>query len=277
MSVERDFVFASAADRPHALRRAWSTVASRAPCSGGQEVKGLVVDDGQVGVLPVGAHELRALFEARRYDFELNTVLDVEIDDGECVRVPVVSQSIPLVGRRSPLLVASSAADFYGPLSGLSDVVPFRVGAGGWFGPALLTGQLGVAVAECKKELCGENDSGRPKYRTTLTGVADALVQVASRRGGGSFVNAVLGARYSYTPVTLPAPGETRHFGVHALQAVVGAGTGFIGDGPFQHVERGPLVQVNVPVGVAYAPGAPDERTAFVVGIEARLVMPVTF
>ncbi len=272
---DRDFVFTTVAARPHALRQAWMTVAARAPCSGGQEVTQLLVDDGQVGVLPVGEHELRATVPARVRDFELDAVIDVEIDDGACVRVPVVSQSIPLVGQRRLMLVFTSAGDVNDRLSGHYSAIAARVGAGGWLGPVLVTGEVGAASAYCEKDVCGTTDSGARRSRAAISGAAAAHVAVLSGTFLGMYSNVLLGARYTYTPVTLSAAGSDRRFDVHGIQAVIGWGSGASGTGPLRRQERGPTLEINLPIGMVYAPGAPDERRAFSIGLEFRFLLPI--
>jgi len=276
LGAERRFVFATVAERPHPLKQAWMTVATRVPCSGGEEVTRLAVDDVATGLLPVGPHELRASVRGHEHDFELDAVIDIEIEDGGCVRTPVVSQSVPLVAPRLPVLFSTLGVDGNSALSGLSDIVSIRLGAGSWVGPFLLTGELGWAGAECKKALCGETSEHGMRHRSTLSGAAAAHVQVVSGEFLGSFTNATLGARYSYVPVTLPAPGDTRQFGVHGFQAVLGWGVGISPGEPLRHQERGPMLELNVPIGVLYAPGAPEERVAFGLGFEFRILVPLS-
>jgi hypothetical protein len=271
---QRDFVFTARADSAHALKRGWLTVPTRAPCSGGEELEALLVDEGMTGMLPPGTHQLRATIPAKLFDLQLDTVMDFEVEGG-CLRTPAVSQSVPLVARRRPILVFATAVDANSALSGLQDLVAFRLGGGGWFGPVLATGELGLGVAECKKSVCGENDNGGPRNRLTVSGAASAQVLLASGRLLGDFSALTMGARYSFAPVTVPALDGDRQFAVHALQAVPGLSVGYGGVGPFQHQERGPMMQMTFPIGVVHAPGAPNERTAFVIGLELRVLLPL--
>jgi hypothetical protein len=138
----------------------------------------------------------------------------------------------------------------------------------------LTVGELGVSQAECKRALCGSADNNGLRRRTTVSGALSAHFEVASGRLWGAYSLATLGPRYSVTPVTLPAPDGDRSFVVHGLQAVPGYSLGFSYRGPFQHRERGLLMQVNVPIGLVVAPGAPAEKTAFAISLELRVLLP---
>jgi hypothetical protein len=271
---QRDFVFTARADSAHALKRGWLTVPTRAPCSGGEELEQVIVDDAITGMLPPGTHELRATIPAKPFDLQLDTVMDFEIEGG-CLRTPAVSQSVPLVARRRPTLAFTTSVDGNTALSGMQDLVAFRLGGGTWLGPVLAIGELGLGVAECKKDVCGENDSGGPRNRMTVSGAASAHVLLVSGHLLGDFSALTMGARYSFAPVTVPALDGDRRFAVHAVQLVPGWSVGYGGVGPFQHRERGPMMQMTVPIGVLHAPGAPRERTAFVMGLELRVLLPI--
>src|SRR5262245_56533886 len=90
----REVVFQSESTAPLAIRQGWLTVATRAPCTGGAEAIEIVVDGGasQPGVLPAGAHELAVQFDHGLGDFTLDTVVDLALEGGACVRAPAVSQ-----------------------------------------------------------------------------------------------------------------------------------------------------------------------------------------
>src|SRR5262245_7412234 len=105
----KEIVYASRSTDAHQLPRAWMTVATRVPCSGGMEAASVVVDDGVggPGALPPGAHQLRARFESEADDLALDLVMDVEVEGGGCLRAPVVSQSIPFVAPRRFVLTTS--------------------------------------------------------------------------------------------------------------------------------------------------------------------------
>jgi hypothetical protein len=221
--------FESRTTTPHTIYGGRLTVATRAPCTNGAEAASIEVDNGAVphGALPAGAHELRARFEQSARDFELDLVFDLELEGGACARVPVVSQSLPMVPTKRFVLVASFDLAATPDLSGLRGLVHGTVGGGGWLGPVLLTGEAGVGSATCVASLCGRDAMGQFRSGLSIPGSVDVRYAVGSRNVGMLLGVFLVGARYSLATVNLPtiAEGE-RSFVTHSAHAVVSYGMG---------------------------------------------------
>jgi hypothetical protein len=82
----------------------------------------------------------------------------------------------------------------------------------------------------------------------------------------------LVGARYSFAPVSLPAMDGDRRFAVHALQGVLAWGYDTL-RGPFRHVERALPFEFAFPFGVLVDQGAPNHGVVFVGGIEMRVFL----
>jgi hypothetical protein len=82
----------------------------------------------------------------------------------------------------------------------------------------------------------------------------------------------MIGARYAYVPVRLPATNGERRFSVHALQGVLAWGFGDNLSGPFRHLERAISYEVAVPIGIIVDQGAPAGGAAFAAGVEIRMM-----
>jgi hypothetical protein len=269
-------VYRSQTGASHAIRRAWLTVPSRAPCSGGAEATEIAVDGQPApdGVLPAGAHEVRVRLEAGTH-FTLDTVVDLQIEDGLCARAPAVSQSLPFESARRTLLVTSIGLNGNGDLDGLRGLVDFRIGAARWAGPVLLSAEAGIGAATCNPAVCGMTKNGEAKSGSAVPLSADA--RVAFDWGTLNLLTnfGLLGARYKFTPVTLPAMDGDRHFGTHGLFGVLGWAFTDAVHGPFHHVERGPLIEMSIPIGVLVAPELATQRAAFSIGFDMRMLFPL--
>ena len=264
--------FTSRSTAPHTLMRAWMTVPSRSPCGGGLEADALTVDDGRgpAGALTPGTHRIAIRVPEHSLDYTLDIVADIEIEDGVCLRAPALSQSVPLVPPRQPVLVISTGLVGGADLSGLRAVTSLEVGVGAWYGPVLLNAQLGVGVAICTPAVCGMDSKGQLN-----SGLAVPLALEARYAFGGGIIGRMqsawfLGGRYAFEPVWLPAIGGDRAFQVHTVEAVLAWGFGDAVPGPFRHVERSVPFELAVPLGVAVAPDGLERQVAFTGGFEVR-------
>jgi len=274
----REVVFHSQSSAPLVLRQGWLTVATRAPCTGGAEAIEIVVDGGAspAGVVPAGTHELAVRFDHSLSDFTLDTVVDLALEGGACVRAPAVSQSIPLAARSHPLLTFGGTFDFNADLSGLHGIFAASGGAGGWFGPFLLSGEVALGAVMCNPGLCGRQPDG--SLHSDFTGVASVDVRYVLGSGARfRMVNFVfVGARYAFALARLPAPGGELRFGTHRAEAVLSWAFGEAPQGPFRHLERLALAEIYVPAGVLLAPGAPgDTHVTYTIGLGFRFLFPL--
>ncbi len=272
----RAFVLESRSSLPHALVRGWLTVASRTHCSGGAEIESFAVDELPSMVLAPGSHEIVVRFSDGLDDYSLDTVIDLELDDGSCVRAPVISQSIPMVAEKRPLLTFSSVilgnTNLSGPASGLVSIISFEVGAGVWAGPVLLNVQAGFAQANCSSGTCAKQSDGSLGSSYSVPLAAEARYAF-----GAGVVNKLesdwfVGARYAFTPIRLPTFEGDRSFQTHAVQGVLGWGFGDALRGPFLHLERVIPFELAVPLGVLAVPGG---GIAFTGGVEFRFLLPL--
>jgi hypothetical protein len=135
-----------------------------------------------------------------------------------------------------------------------------------------LLGEAGVAGGFCRKETCGGNDQGEAK-----TGLAIPLSLEVTYRAfqldaplGTSF--GLLGLRYSYVPVRLPALSGEDRFAVHGIHAELGWGLVESLKGNLRHLERVAGMEIMLPVGILFAPAG---KTAFSAGIVVRFLFPI--
>jgi hypothetical protein len=275
--LSREIVFESESTAPVSVREGWLTVATRAPCTGGADAAEIVIDDGRspAGVLPAGKHEIAVRFHQSVNDFTLDTVVDLSLDGGRCVRAPAVSQSIPLVGRSRFVLSGTSALDFNSDVSGLRGFFGARIGGGAWLGSLLLTGEVGVGGALCNESLCGHSADGSLRSGFTVPLEVAAHYNLGSAIRGNMINFGLVGARYAFAPARLPAPGGDRQFAAHSVQAVLAWGIGDAIRGPFRHAERAPLFELMLPIGVLIAPGAPGGHVGFASGLTIRFLIPL--
>jgi len=269
----RELVFASNSVTPHALKRGWLTVATRDPCSGGAEVTSIAIDGGAVGdgVLPPGPHELAVRFDDDLNDYTLDVVMDLEIDNGACLRAPAISQVIPLVAERRFVAVSGMGLSANPDLAGFRGVFDFNAGGGGWLGPVLLTAQVGLGFSLCNEGTCGKDDMGSLKSGWTVPFSVDARYALGTASMNRVFSVGLIGARYAFVPVNLPAFDGDRRFMVHEFQGVLGWGLGDNLRGPFQHLERAMGYEFAVPLGVVVYPDSANQRVAFAGGMELRV------
>ncbi len=267
-------VLTSRSTAPHTLLRAWLTVPARSPCAGGLEADALTVDDGRApaGTLMPGTHTVALWFPEGSLNVTLDLVADLELEDGGCLRAPVVSQTIPLVPARRPVLVVSTGLVGNADLSGLRAVTSLEIGAGAWLGHVLVNAQAGVGAAICTAAVCGMDSQGQ-----LHSGVAVPLALEARYAFGGGISGKLesawfVGGRYAFEPVWLPAIGGERALRVHTLEAMLGWGFGDAVPGPVRQIERAVPFELVVPLGIAVAPGAPDRRVAFTGGFAVRFL-----
>ena len=273
LGLGQDMSFESRTTAPHKIQRGWLTVATRDPCSGGAEVMDVIVDDGRgaPGDLPPGTHELRVKFHDSLADYSLDVVLDLAIDEDQCVRVPAVSQSIGFTTEKRVTPVVSSMLWGNGDVGGLTAVFGVQAGVAAWLGPVQVAAQVGVGQSLCQASACGKKDDGDLYGGLAIPLTLDARVPFASGIRNRMASVGAAGARYAFTSVGLPGLDGNRRFGVHSFQGVLSWGFGDTLAGPFRHLERAMPFEVLFPVGVLFAPDAPGAQVAFGAGMELRL------
>lgn len=281
-ALTRDLVLRSRSQTAHTIRAGWNTVATREPCSGGATATEIAVDPGRSPAgsastqLPPGEHEVRVSFRNPQGAFELDTVVDLELDDHGCARVPAVSQDVPMRAREGMVVLGGMdlAADV-GSNRVLGAYV-FTLGAGRWIGPALVTASAGVAGSTCNPDLCGRTSNGSARAGLAFPFSLETRSLLHMFDGPTDMANAVtLGARYSFMSVSLPTPGPDQRFAVHGLQAVMGWWLLGVPHGPFPGGEHGAHMELSVPVGVLFDPSAPSRRFAATFGLGFRFVFPI--
>lgn len=277
VGTKREFTFALRSPSPHAIRGGWLTVATRSPCTGGAEAAGIVVDDGRTPgtVLPPGQHDVAVRLAEGGRDLVLDTVIDLSLDDGVCVRTPAVSQVIPLAAPAGYVLLISDTIQGNAEMLGLGATFSLGLGAGRWLGPVLLTAEAGVGVAQCNIGTCGKKADGSVYSGLAIPASLDARVKVGSTVTNRVINYGFVGGRYGFTSVSLPAAGVApeRHFGVHTAQAQFIWGLADAGRGPFVGSERTNLVEFAFPIGVMIGPDTATRRLVFTGGIALRFVM----
>jgi hypothetical protein len=267
---EREFVLRMSSPTPHRIRRAFLTVPARLPCQGGLDPLTVSVDGLPSLDVAAGEHEVRASFE--RDDFSSDLVLDLDLDEGRCVRTAVYSTSLGFAATSRTLISVSMPVLANTDLRGLSGIIGGQLGVGRWLGPVRLLGEVGVAGAYCRKEICGKDDQSSNK-----AGLAIPLsLQVTYRAfqfnlpRGTSF--GMVGLRYSYVPLRLPTlTGEDR-FAVHGIHADIGWGIVEFLKGNLRHLERVEDMELVLPVGVLVGPAG---KKAFSAGIVVRFLIPI--
>lgn len=269
----REMTFESRTSAPHKIQHGWMTVATRDPCSGGAEVMDLIIDDGRgaPGALPPGTHELRVKLDDSLAEYSLDIVLDLAIDEDECVRVPAVSQSIGFTTAKRVTPVVSSLLWGNNDVGGLRAVFGVQAGVAGWLGPVQVAALVGVGQSLCEPSACGKKDGGSLYGGLAIPLALDARVPFASGIRNKMASVGAAGARYAFTSVGLPGLDGNRRFGVHSFQGVLSWGFGDTLQGPFRHLERAMPFEVLFPIGVLFAPDAPGTQIAFGAGMELRL------
>jgi len=273
LGLGQDMTFESRTSAAHKIRHGWLTVATRDPCSGGAEVMDVIVDDGSggPGALPPGTHELRVTFHDSLAEYSRDVVLDLAIDEDDCVRVPAVSQSIGFTSEKRVTPVVSSMLWGNNDVGGLRAVFGVQAGVAAWLGPVQVAAQIGVGEALCDASTCGKKQGGSLYGGLAIPLAVDARVPFASGVRHRIASVGAAGARYAFTSVGLPGLDGDRRFGVHSFQGMLSWGFGDTLEGPFRHVERAMPFEVLFPIGVLFAPDAPGTRVAFGAGMELRL------
>jgi hypothetical protein len=271
------FLFQADSTAPHGIQAAWLTVASRAPCSGGQESEELAVDGASgTGILPQGRHELRVEFPGAVPQSTFDLVVDLALDRGGCARVPAISRSIPLTAVSGPVLVGSMGVNGNSDLLGFRAVTWGSVGAGGWLGPVLLTGEVGLGLTYCEPSVCGKDADGDLHSELTFPVAAEVRYPLWAGTTNRLVHAFMLGARYSYLPIRLPTLTGDRHLGTHGFEGTLS--WGFRGPvslrGNFQRLERTTLSEIVIPIGVRLA-GDGSGKVAFTGGFAFRWLFPL--
>jgi hypothetical protein len=281
-ALSQQVVLRSHAQASHVIRSAWNTVATRAPCSGGAQARQIAVDSEMSPVeatplrLPPGEHEIRVAFPHAADAFELDTVVDLELDDHACARVPAVSRDVPMRADANPVVFGGSDLAAAIGSNRLLGVYAFTFGVGQWIGPTLIVASAGIAGATCNPDLCGRTSDGSARAGYALPFSLETRWLLHLFDGPTEMVRMLTaGARYSFMSVSLPTPGADQRFAVHVLQAVPAYWLGGAPRGPFVGGELGAHMELSTPIGVVFDPSAPSKRVAFTLGLGFRFVFPV--
>lgn len=273
-TLKREFTFETHSTLPHRVRNAWLTVPSRAACSDGAKTETIRVDGEAATVFGPGTHTVEVQFGAPGRSYREDLVVDLELEGGDCLRVPAISQSIPMQPNRPLVLIAALQAEGNADLSGLRGVAGVRLGAGGWLGPVLATAEAGIGGGLCNRTTCGQDGKGQLNNGIAFPLAASARVFPLSYTANGFFNTAMLGARYTIMPVRLPALDGDRHFAVHGLHAILGWAVGDGAQGPFWHTERTAMFEIGIPIGIWVYPDASTNTVAFGSGFDIRVDIP---
>jgi len=266
-----EMVFAASSPEARDLSQAWFTVATRSPCTGGDELDDMRVDGRASAWLPAGEHELSLWPRSGGLEFGLDTVVDIRSDAG-CIRVPAVSQSIPIeVAARPDLLVTTDV--LYTPMpSGLRSLIGFQLGVGQWVGPVQLIAAAGFGGAVCQEWACGHDAQNNLRDGASIPLSLEARYAFGTARVRQFLNIGFLEARALVTPYWLPLPGGDQRF--TATSAFVALGWAFleVPPGPWRHLERAPHMELAIPVGITTSSGGTGPRTAFSGGMTVRFV-----
>lgn len=266
---EREFVLRMTSSAPHRIRRAFLTVPTRLPCQGGLEPLAMTVDGIEGVVVAAGEHTVGASFI--RDEFAMDLVLDLDLDQGRCVRTAVYSTSIPFEARSRPVVSVSFPVLGNASLRGLRGIMAPQVGIGKWFGRLRLLGELGVGLSFCDERTCGKDGQGDNKTGLAIPFSLQASYRVAQWELPNATSFGLIGFRYSYVPVSLPTLAGDDRFAVHGLHAEVGFGFTEILKGNFRHLERAEGIEFVLPVGLVIDSAG---GVAFSAGIAARFLIP---
>ncbi len=281
-ALSEEVVLRSHSQTSHVIRSAWNTVATRAPCSGGAAARQIAVDAeiSPAGAtplrLPPGEHEITVAFPHAADAFELDTVVDLELDDHACARVPAVSRDVPMRANTGPVVFGGTDLAAAIGSNRLLGVYALTLGVGRWIGPTLITASGGIAGSTCNPDLCGRMSDGTARAGYALPFALETRSLLHVFDGPTEMVRMLtVGARYSFMSVSLPTPGADQRFSVHGLQAVPGYWLGGAPRGPFVGGEHGAHMELSTPVGVVFDPSASSKRFAVTFGLGFRFVFPV--
>ncbi len=271
------FVFDSHAAVLRRLRLAYYTVPTRVPCSGGVQARAITVDgeDGDRDQLPGGNHTLRIVFGRQSIAYDLNTVIDIETDDGTCLRTPAISQVVGLAPVSRWTLTISGEALTNTTFVGLRGIFGFAVGLGRWAGPVFVSGQVGAGQSVCAADVCGKDSNGQLRYQAALVADADLRLPLFTWEGPQASLIPSVGLHYGFASGSVPALAGAQRFSAHYLQAVLGFSMAGLTHGPFVQVPRASFYEFAIPFGVVMDPGGPDHRVAFAGGLQVRFVLPL--
>jgi hypothetical protein len=267
---EREFVLRMTSGTPHRIRRAFLTVPTRLLCGGGLEPLAMAVDGSAGVVVAAGEHEVRASFT--RDDFSMDLVLDLDLDEGRCVRTAVYSTSLPFDARSRPVVSVSFPVIGNASLRGLRGIMAPQVGVGKWFGRLRLFSELGVGFSFCDERTCGKDSQSQNKTGLAIPFSLQATYRATQWEWPNATSFGLIGLRYSYVPVSLPTLAGDSRFAVHGLHAEVGLGLTEVLKGNLRHLERAENIEVLLPVGVVIDPAG---KAAFSAGIAARFLIPL--
>jgi hypothetical protein len=270
VGLKRELVLRMTSPAPHRIRRAFLTVPARLPCQGGLEPLSVTVDGLPSVAVGAGQHEVRATFD--RDDFSSDLVLDLDLDEGRCVRTAVFSTSLPLAATSRTVISMSMPVLVNTSLRGLSGIIGGQLGVGLWFGPVRLLGEVGVGGGYCRKETCGEENPGAAKAGLAIPLSLEATYSAFQWNlpRGTSF--GLIGLRYSYVSIRLPTLAGNDQFAVHGIHAHLGWGLVESLKGNLRHLERIESIDLALPVGILVDPAG---KVAFSAGIVVRFLFPM--
>lgn len=254
------------------IQRAFLTVPGRLPCQGGLAPLAITVD-GAPGVdVPAGSHEVRARFDSD--DFSSDLVIDLDMKDGRCVRTAVYSTILPFEVVPRTIVSLSLPVMANSTVRGLNGVVGVQIGMGRWFGRLRLLGEAGLGVGICDKSACGKDEQGQAKGGLAVPISVEAswrALQWSSARGSHF---GLVGLRYGYAPVTLPAEGGDGDdlFGVHGAHLQIGWGWVERLKGGHHNLQNAESMELTIPVGIVVSPGG---QIGFSAGMSARFLIPM--
>jgi len=272
----REFVLHAESAEPHVIRQAHVTVPSRAPCEGGATVQQIRID-GQptyTGLLPAGSHTLSAGLARNFNDFTFDMVVDFELEDGGCLRAPIVSQSIPMVTRQRWSVVMTDILDANATISGLTGVFSAQLGLGRWVGPFFVAAHGGIGQSFCSFDVCGKTEGGTRRSGLAFPGSAEVRYVIGDLSSQFGIAPSV-GVRYTYASVELPTLQGDRRFSVHGVQADLAVSYIGLPKGPFAQTERMPVYDFTIPLGIVVDPKATAGRVAFAGGMGMRFYLPL--
>jgi hypothetical protein len=254
------------------IQRAFLTVPSRLPCQGGLEPLAITVD-GAPGVdVPAGSHEVRARFEPD--DFSSDLVLDLDMKDGRCVRTAVYSTILPFEVASRTIVSMSLPVMANSTVRGFNGVVGVQVGVGRWFGRLRLLGEAGLGVGFCDKSTCGKDEQGQAKGGLAVPISAEATWRALQWSSGRGSHFGLLGLRYGYALVSLPAQGGDGddRFGVHSAHLQLGWGWVERLKGGHHNLQNAESMELTIPVGTVVTPGG---QIGFSAGMSVRFLFPI--